>query len=203
MTMGQLRARMEDEKAVRRTAILEAAGALWQETGFAGFHMADVAKRTALAKGTLYIYFSTREHLFLALVDTRLHAWMDRMQAAFAKVRDKAGAKEAARIVCRALEADPLLDQLLPLLESSLEPGAPDAVRQEFRARLEEHTAALAAELEAAMPDLQKGQGLEAFRMIRIVHTGHRLIPASCPRDEFETMLAHALRGVARKKKKK
>jgi AcrR family transcriptional regulator len=202
MTMGQLRARLEDEKAVRRTAILEAAVTLWQETGFAAFHMADLAKRAGLAKGTLYIYFSTKEHLFFALVDTRLHAWMQAVQAGLAKLRN-AGAKEVSRIVCRTFEADPLLDRMLPLLENTLEPATPEEVRSDFRLRSAEGATALAGALESAMPDLQKGQGLEAYSMIRIVHAGYRLTSTSAEPAGLETALAHALRGVARKKHKK
>jgi len=52
---------------VRREQILDAAAAALVERGFAALTMADVAARAALAKGTLYLYFASKEDLVAAL----------------------------------------------------------------------------------------------------------------------------------------
>jgi AcrR family transcriptional regulator len=53
---------------VRRRAILEAALATFAEQGFAAARLDDVAARAGVAKGTLYLYFASKEALFEALI---------------------------------------------------------------------------------------------------------------------------------------
>ena len=53
---------------LRRQAILEAALAVFAERGFAAARLDDVAARAGVAKGTLYLYFHSKEALFEALI---------------------------------------------------------------------------------------------------------------------------------------
>ena len=53
---------------VRRQAILEAALFVFAERGFAAARLDDVAARAGVAKGTLYLYFQSKEALFEALI---------------------------------------------------------------------------------------------------------------------------------------
>jgi AcrR family transcriptional regulator len=69
------RARREGEKAERREAILAAAAGLLRRTGFEAFSMSPLARRTGIAKATLYLYFETREEVLLALYVETLAAW--------------------------------------------------------------------------------------------------------------------------------
>jgi AcrR family transcriptional regulator len=55
---------------VRRGAILKAALAVFAERGFAAARLDDVAARAGVAKGTLYLYFQSKEDLFEALIRT-------------------------------------------------------------------------------------------------------------------------------------
>ena len=55
------RARSAEQKALRRQAVLEAAEKYFNEVGYEAFSMAQLAKNTGVAKGTLYLYFNTRE----------------------------------------------------------------------------------------------------------------------------------------------
>ena len=78
------RARSEDQKLERRTAILDAADTHLHEVGFEAFSMATLAKSIGLAKGTLYLYFHTREEVFLALCQHKTDSWADRITATLA-----------------------------------------------------------------------------------------------------------------------
>lgn len=52
----------------RRQAILDAAINVFSEQGFAAARLDDVAERAGVAKGTLYLYFESKEALFQALI---------------------------------------------------------------------------------------------------------------------------------------
>jgi len=75
------RARSEDEKEGRRAAILDAARNYVAESGFDVVTMSGLARRAGLAKGTLYLYFRTKEELFLSLFTDLIHAVVDRFVA--------------------------------------------------------------------------------------------------------------------------
>ena len=61
------RARTQDQKHFRRQQILDAAKMHFEDVGYESFSMANLAKLAGVAKGTLYLYFATREEVFLAL----------------------------------------------------------------------------------------------------------------------------------------
>ena len=69
------RARSGEQKALRRREVLEAAETYFLEVGYEAFSMSKLAKNIGLSKGTLYLYFQTREEIFLTLYDQSLIRW--------------------------------------------------------------------------------------------------------------------------------
>src|SRR5919199_800901 len=61
------RKRVEDRET-RVQAILDAALDVFSEKGFAASRLEDVAVRAGVAKGTIYLYFASKEALFEALI---------------------------------------------------------------------------------------------------------------------------------------
>ncbi|NVD70354.1 TetR/AcrR family transcriptional regulator [Duganella sp. BJB1802] len=61
---------MKVRTEARRQAIVEAADALFQEAGYEGATMSEVAKRWGGSKVTLYGYFPSKEALFMAVVES-------------------------------------------------------------------------------------------------------------------------------------
>jgi AcrR family transcriptional regulator len=112
------RARREAEKAERRGAILAAAGALLRATGFEGFSMSVLARKAGIAKGTLYLYFETREEVLLALYVETLAAWS---RALVAGLRDGMGDDEFVALFQETSTADPNFMTLRARLESVIE----------------------------------------------------------------------------------
>ena len=69
------RARSLEQKALRRRAVLQVAETYFLEVGYEAFSMSKLAKKIGLAKGTFYLYFQTREELFLTLYEQSLIRW--------------------------------------------------------------------------------------------------------------------------------
>ena len=63
------RAIAEDEKLAKRRSILDAALALYLENSRELPSVSRIAEASGLAKGTVYLYFRTKEEIFLALLD--------------------------------------------------------------------------------------------------------------------------------------
>lgn len=74
--------RRKDERAPE---ILDAALALFAEKGFAACRMEDIAKRAGISKGTIYLYFESKEAVFKALaqraIGERIAAIAGQLQA--------------------------------------------------------------------------------------------------------------------------
>src|SRR5262249_4032939 len=64
--------RWKRRKADRPAEILNAALDCFAERGFAATRMDDVAVRAGVTKGTVYLYFKTKEDLFKALIRSEL-----------------------------------------------------------------------------------------------------------------------------------
>lgn len=61
--------RREDNKALKRAALLEAGLRLFGEQGFDRTSIEQIAVEAGVARGTFYLYFDDREALFDAVVD--------------------------------------------------------------------------------------------------------------------------------------
>src|SRR5262249_15956868 len=75
-------ARWRRRKDARPAEILAAALDCFAERGFAATRMDDVAARAGVTKGTVYLYFETKEDLFKALVRSELVPNVERLEAA-------------------------------------------------------------------------------------------------------------------------
>ena len=61
-------------KEARPAELLEAALALFVEKGFAATRIEEVALRAGVSKGTLYLYYTSKEELFKAVIEHYLSA---------------------------------------------------------------------------------------------------------------------------------
>lgn len=76
------RARTDEAKDKRKQIILKAALDEFFERGFSAARMDDIAQRADISKGTLYLYFSSKEALFEGLVDSIARPNLERIRAA-------------------------------------------------------------------------------------------------------------------------
>ncbi|MCA9610277.1 MAG: TetR/AcrR family transcriptional regulator [Myxococcales bacterium] len=79
--MGNAAARRERRKIERREAILDAAAHVFGQKGAHAATMDDVAEAAEVSKGTLYLYFPSRDELVVALAHRPLDAVLERFDA--------------------------------------------------------------------------------------------------------------------------
>jgi AcrR family transcriptional regulator len=58
-----------DEENAKRRQIIQGARAVFLAQGFDAASMNDIARAAGVSKGTLYVYFADKEHLFEAIVE--------------------------------------------------------------------------------------------------------------------------------------
>jgi AcrR family transcriptional regulator len=67
-------------KAERPGEILEAAFVEFSRNGYAATTLDQIAERAGVTKGTIYVYFENKEHLFISMVRELTKATLDTMQ---------------------------------------------------------------------------------------------------------------------------
>jgi len=85
MAAPKRRAVTDAQKQFRREEILSGARTYFETVGYESFSMAQLAARLDIVKGTLYLYFPTKEAIILALFGRALEAWSEVMKARLAK----------------------------------------------------------------------------------------------------------------------
>jgi AcrR family transcriptional regulator len=107
----------------RRQRIVEAALEALERQDYEQIQIRDVAQSAEVALGTLYRYFSSKEHLYAAV----LHEW-----AAFGRARESrrsqrpwpVQARRRVHAVIRAFERQPQFFKVHVLLQASADPNA-------------------------------------------------------------------------------
>ena len=155
---SRTRAVLPEDKSERRAAILRAAVGLLKQAPQGAFSVEALARKAGLAKGTVYLYFGTREEVLLAVHAERQQLMFDALEKALAA--PKADIRMVARTVTRFVRAHP---EFLPLaancrgmLETNIGAEAALAYKQCVGVRL----AKIGARLEVLFPMLAKGQGV-------------------------------------------
>jgi len=72
-------------KAERPQEILEAAFTEFSRNGYATTTLDQIAERAGVTKGTIYVYFENKEHLFISMVRELMKVTLDTMQDMFAR----------------------------------------------------------------------------------------------------------------------
>jgi AcrR family transcriptional regulator len=169
MTLGK-RARSAEAKAERREAILAAARARFASGHPTDIAMLDVAAEAGVAKGTLYLYFKTKEELFLALLERDLEAWFDALDSALGTGRLQAAA--LADVFVRSFADRPTLRRLLALLGPVIEHNVEYDRALRFKWRLAGRMTATGALLERHTVFLRPGDGVRLLQHVHALAAG-------------------------------
>jgi AcrR family transcriptional regulator len=164
VVMKHQRAIDEVEKNERRQQILLTAAALFEATRYEQVNMLEVAQRSGIAKGTVYLYFSTKEELFLALLDKAFGDWFAELQRRLAALPDgdlPARTAAFAAALTGSLQQHGLLVRLLPILHTVLEHNIPYAAALEFKQHLRAQLLQTGQQIEGSFAFLRTGQGVE------------------------------------------
>lgn len=116
-TNRRRRAVGDQEKAARRDQILASAKAVFARKGYQATTIADIARESGLAYGSIYWYFSSKDELFHALMETEEAALRAHLHDAMSNLTAEAGGDAEFRTAVRAtfefFEADRATVKLL------------------------------------------------------------------------------------------
>ncbi|HSN17037.1 MAG TPA: TetR family transcriptional regulator [Gammaproteobacteria bacterium] len=169
--MTKHRAVTESQKAARRADILKVALHRFTVTPYESLNMADTAQEVGVAKGTLYLYFSSKEEMFLAICADQLNAWFDELDEGLRPGGDTSVAG-FLKLLGDSLVSRPELLRLIAILHTKLEGNVHAATARKFRTWLDERRRATGALLERRALFLKPSQGADLLLQIHVLVIG-------------------------------
>jgi AcrR family transcriptional regulator len=153
---GTRKARAPEAKQARAEALMLAAEEALTQASYHDITILEIAKRAGLAKGTVYLYYPSKEALFLAVLTRKIDMCFDTLEARFSE--DDKSPEFLARAMTDALLEPHALLNLLSLLYTQLEPGAGMEAVIAFKTHLMGRMQTIGAALEKAC-GLEAGGG--------------------------------------------
>ena len=155
---GTRRALQADAKEQRRSLILDAAAGVLQQSPNRDIGVAEVAQAAGLAKGTVYLYFPSKDELLLALHERQTERFFRALAAASDECRlDFEG---VFALLDRFMLSDALYLPLASRCLGALDFAVLPAVRAAYKKRIADHLAHVGAILEAHFTALEAGGGI-------------------------------------------
>jgi len=189
------RAVLAEDKQERHHAILDAAARLLARAPDRVANVAEVADEAGLAKGTVYLYFASKEALLLALHERNVAAFFDAMTARLAEPEPMSLGFMLA-LTRRHMVDDPIYLPLATRCFGLMATQMPADAAAAFMARMGDRLRAAGAGLERHFPALPPGGGVALLRrsyaliiglwQLSAAHAAQGGEPAHCPAGQFD-----------------
>ncbi|MBF0815740.1 TetR/AcrR family transcriptional regulator [Microbacterium paludicola] len=169
------RARSEEQREIRRQAILDTAAGMLDQMSVAEISLNELSRRVGLAKSNVLRYFESREAVLLELLDDFLGEWLAELEQALAAGVDaqatpETRARQLADILTRTLSERRALCDLFGAQGGVLEHNVSvEVVKRHKRSSLGK-LAAMAELVRRHLPEL--GDGAQTFCMMSLVSAG-------------------------------
>ncbi|GHB33399.1 TetR family transcriptional regulator [Streptomyces umbrinus] len=155
------RARSEEQRAVRRKAILDTTAAMLGEMPVAQVSLNELSRRVGLAKSNVLRYFESREAVLLELLGTASQELLEHLGTALPEAVDADApvterADRLAAIMTDAFAERPVLCDLISAQAAVLERNVSTEVAAEYKRATIAHVFALAQRVRAHVPELDE-----------------------------------------------
>lgn len=165
------RARSDEQREVRRKAILETAASMLAEMPVAAVSLNELSRRVGLAKSNVLRYFDSREGVLLDLLAKLAHDLLtqtgEKLPTAVA-AGDPASirVKGIAAALAAAFAAQPMLCELISAQASVLEHNVSAETAARYKRSGYESLAGFTAALQGVLPELGREDAAEAAKTI-------------------------------------
>ncbi|MFI1415930.1 TetR family transcriptional regulator [Streptomyces sp. NPDC020707] len=155
------RARSEEQRAVRRRAILDTAVAMLGEMPVAQVSLNELSRRVGLAKSNVLRYFESREAVLLELLSTASQELIEHLDTALPEAVDAAApvserSDRVAAAMAHALADRPVLCDLISAQAAVLERNVSTRVAADYKRASIAHAFALAHRVRVHVPELDE-----------------------------------------------
>ncbi|MFD3943419.1 TetR family transcriptional regulator [Streptomyces sp. NPDC058579] len=162
------RARSDEQREMRRRAILDTAAAMLTEMPVNQLSLNELSRRVGLAKSNVLRYFESREAILLELLDVALRAWLEKLDTELDVGVDDgapadARATQVADTIAGSLAEQPVLCDLVSAQAAVLERNVSPQIAAQYKHAALASVATMAALVRRHLPELDEAA---AFRFV-------------------------------------
>lgn len=165
------RAYSEKEKHEREQKIIDSAQQLLMAKSYSTINMSEIARTAELAKGTVYLYFQTKEELFLALFERKFGLWLDQVKSELSALPTPSEKSQIIDILVRNTTSDHQLIRLSALSNLIFEHNISYEKARNYKLWLYQHIGDVGTILEDKLK-LQAGQGVQLLYRLYVFVIG-------------------------------
>jgi AcrR family transcriptional regulator len=180
MTAAKHRAVTDEQKREREQALLDAAWTLYQEGSYESVSVASVARAAGLAKGTVYLYFSTKEELFLAVLGQHLCEWFESLREKLDRIGE-CEVDSLADHLGESLKQRQSMLRLFAIVHAILERNVEYDAAYRFKKLTLEQLTLTGAAIHRCIPDFSQGQIMQSMLYIYALIIGMQQIAEPAP----------------------
>jgi AcrR family transcriptional regulator len=190
--MLKTKAISEEQKALRRNAIIQSARELFQESRFQAVNMQDVATRAGMAKGTVFFYFKTKEELFLAYAKEEIFRWNDRFDEMLHEYRENRDSEnfnvdDFIEVIIKSLGDDKVFLQLISILGGVLEHNVDFDVMLSYKKSLLGRMMKTGKVIEDIIPGFKPYDGIKLYHYAFFIVAG--IYPMAEPSETVKKVI--------------
>ncbi|MER7557519.1 TetR family transcriptional regulator [Nocardioides sp. NPDC126508] len=169
------RARSDEQREIRRRAILETAAAMLDEMPVAELSLNELSRRVGLAKSNVLRYFESREAVLLELLDDFLGTWLEELTAELGSGIDADAAPQVragrlAEILSRSLAERRVLCDLVGAQGGVLEHNVSVEVVKRHKRSSHAKLETMVGVVRRHLPEV--GDGAETFCLMSLIMAG-------------------------------
>jgi AcrR family transcriptional regulator len=167
------RARSEEQREIRRRAILDAAEAMLGVMPVSQISLNELSRRAGLAKSNVLRYFDSREAVLLDVLERACRDWLTAVKPDLATIDGTLVERreQLAALLASSLAVRPVLCDLLSAQAAVLERNVSPEVAAHYKRCLSELGDLFVAEVRDVLPELDAGQA-ERFVAASMIFTG-------------------------------
>lgn len=174
------RAYSDEEKQQREEMIIDAAQQLLMEKSFHSINMSEIARTANLAKGTVYLYFQTKEELFLTLFERQFGQWLEDVEAQLKRLSPPVEKDAVVDILVQATSQNRQLVRLTALTNIIFEHNISYDKAKDYKQWLVDQVAYFSTILEPLL-NLEPEQGIQFMYRFYIFVVGLESIANPAP----------------------
>jgi AcrR family transcriptional regulator len=193
------RARSDEQRAVRRQAILAVARDMVAEMPVADISLNELSRRVGLAKSNVLRYFDSREAILLELLDDAGRAWLGRLAGELPPRPRGSAAARAARLavtIATSLVADRPFCELISVSAAVLERNVSPDVARRYKVATMANVAIFAGLIRGQLPELseERARFFAAATMVSVTGVWPLAQPSAAMLRVYEDPAMAALR---------
>jgi len=151
-----------EERLKKSDLILKTAEKLFLEKDYRKISMNEIAQKAGSAKGTLYLYFKSKESLFLSLMLQKFRDWFVQLENLLSKEKTL-NPLSMSKIIGKSLADKETFSRLLLLQASVLESNADYQSLKNFKSELKDMLLNACEHLTGVCPAMSRQEALDFF----------------------------------------